>query len=123
MRDTLAAMDDDLKMAIAARLDRLLDEHKDSAAAIGRSMGHTRGWLSNLRNGKNLLRAGDIPALVRVLHCSADYLLGLTEGPIEPSPAVAEPAVAYAAAAPEPESVTWRCPCCGAALVTTRAKD
>jgi transcriptional regulator with XRE-family HTH domain len=119
----LAVDRDVLKAEIAARLDRLLDENEKSGAAIAKEFGRTRQWLSNLRNGTNMVQTKDIPDLVRILGCSANYLLGLTEGPLEPSPAVAEPAVAYAAAAPEPEPVTWHCPCCGAALVTTRAEN
>jgi hypothetical protein len=111
---------DVLRASIAARLDALLDENERSAADIGREFGHVRGWLSNLRRGKNMPRIQDIPDLVRILGCTADELLGITPAP---QPAVAEPAPKYDAAGPPPEPTTWRCPVCGSALVVTRAAD
>ena len=105
-REIVTGMDDELKAAIAARLDRLLDENERSAAAIAKSLGRSRQWLTNLRKGTNMVRTVDIPPLVRILGCSADELLGL-----QPPTAPAFNGKGL--------PVQWQCPHCGTTLTTT----
>jgi transcriptional regulator with XRE-family HTH domain len=75
--DTLAGVDDELKATIAARLDALLDENKDSGAGIAKRLGYSRQWINNLRKGRNFPKTADLPGICQALNVTADELLGL----------------------------------------------
>ena len=49
-------------------------------------MGAAQGWISELESGKQTrLEAETVYRFAQALHCSTDYLLGLTEDPTPPT--------------------------------------
>jgi transcriptional regulator with XRE-family HTH domain len=50
--------------------------------ALADELGAAQGWISELENGKQTrLEAETVCRFAEVLHCSTDYLLGLTDTP------------------------------------------
>ena len=61
------------RIAVARRASRL------SQVELGRSIGVSSQTVSNWETARYVPSAADIVALVRVLGCSSDFLLGLSD--------------------------------------------
>lgn len=77
-------------------------------AEIAHLLGITSSAISLWKSGERIPGADWITELCRALETHPDWLLGFSD--VE---SLAPPA--------PPKQVEWKCPCCGAKLVTTRA--
>lgn len=65
-------------------IDRILEVAKGKGVTntfICSALGLSRGYLSDVKNGKNTMSEDRVVAIAEILNVSTDYLLGKTENP------------------------------------------
>lgn len=68
---------------LSENLQELMQEHDLNQSTLADRLGTGRTKLSDILNAKNAPRYKTLIALIEYFHCSADFLLGLSEYPRE----------------------------------------